>query len=232
MKELLPLQNSAAYDKTEQELKDLVLLMWQKKLYDRACDINLYGMPHLGSHQLLLKELVDLGFSNFNTTKFTHDRAKYLLLAKRHNNQKRGLHLLKTFIKCTWGNSFEVYQLWQNVNKPYPTALKTQEEILSDGERLDDYFLTSRLRIELNGITERFPNDVETTVSSVLAARLFVAEIIKRLSASSTIVMWSLSKVYSYTRGSGHTQIETVNHKDNYQFYGLSKGYSITRGNN
>ena len=181
MRDLTPLQHSAAYDKAEFELKQLTIRLWQKHFADPAQDINVYAAPHCGSRNLILKNLKADGIASFNTANMTFDQARYLLLADRHKNQKRGLHFLRTFIKCAWGNAFEVNQLLQPKHQKYPNGLKTEFEIVDERLNRNDYFLTSRLRIELNGYLKRFPSDVARSVRSVLAARLFVSDVLRTI---------------------------------------------------
>lgn len=179
MYELTPLQQSAAYDTVEAELKALTIRLWQKHLAAAAQDINVYCAPHWGSRDLMLKNLKADGVASFNTVNLERDPARYLLLAERHKNQKRGLHFLRTFIKCAWGNDFQINQLWQKKSEPYPTCLKTVEEIDGASEDRNDYFLTCRLSIELSGFVRTFPSDVARSVRSVLAARLFVTKVFR-----------------------------------------------------
>lgn len=179
MRQLTPLQHSAAYDQAEAELKALTIHLWQKHFADAAEDINVYAAPHWGSRDLILKNLKADGIASFNTINLERDPARYLLMAERHKNQKRGLHFLRTFIKCAWGNEFEISQLWQPKDQPYPNGLQTAVEINDAGLSRNAYFLTSRLRIELSGFVKPFPSDVARSVRSVLAARLFVADVLR-----------------------------------------------------
>ncbi len=232
MKDLIPLQQSAEYDQLEAELKALVISLWQKNLADRALDVSLHGMPHLGSKDLILKTLKQDGIANFNTINLTEDNARYLLMAFHHCNQKKGTHFLETFLKCTWGNDFEIHQLWQKKDVEYPKALKTEQEISDEGLDGNDYFLTSRLRIELGNSGTVFPSDIAKTLRSTLQAKLFVADILRRTNLLTTYAFGDLTEVASISTGSSKVEIEEIESIQKFAYGHVGQAQSITTGSN
>lgn len=179
MKKLIPLATHLPYYLNhEKELVDLFILLYQKHLMNEALDINVYGMPHLGSQALLQKYLVAEDVSNFAMDGLLEDEARYLTQAWRFNNGKRGTHFLNTFLKCVWGNDFEIHQLWQHKDEEYPHGLVTRAEIDEMGDDVGNYFLTSRLRIALIGASSRrFLPEIAQSLDKMLPARLFVWQI-------------------------------------------------------
>ncbi|TDR30354.1 hypothetical protein [Hydromonas duriensis] len=224
---LTPLQQSAAYDAVEAQLKALTIRLWQKHMADAAQDISVYCAPHWGSRDLMLKNLKNDGIASFNTVNLERDNARYLLLAERHNNQKRGLHFLRTFIKCAWGNDFQINQLWQKKSEPYPTCLKTADEITAEGEDRNDYFLTSRLSIELSGFVRTFPSDVARSVRSVLAARLFVTKVFRTLPLLTELGYAHDAQVVSLSTMSSNDTIDETCVFDSQVFVNCSEAASL-----
>lgn len=187
MKELIPLQKSHSYNQVEFELKQLMIRLFQKHLANPSADINCYGMPHLGSKDLLHKYLVAQNISNFNVGSLSEDSARYLVSALRFKNLKRGTHLLATFLICAWGTDFEISPLYQHKDKPYPQELKTAEEIQENRENGNDYFLTSRLRVILYGTEGYFSTEIAKSLNQILPARLFVHEVSRVVTPSDCI---------------------------------------------
>lgn len=197
MKQLLPLVYSHEANDIEHELKQLTIRLYQKHLASRSADINNYGMPHLGSKELLKRYLVSQGISNFNLSSLTEDEARYLLLAWRYRNPKRGTHFLHTFIKCVWGSDFEIAPLWQKKKGTYPQDTKTLHDIENDRENINDYFLTSRLKIVLYGTSGHFSTEIAKSLNKILPARLFVTEVGRDIAAESTIYLVPAMRIHS-----------------------------------
>lgn len=62
--------------------------------------------------------------------------------------------------------------MWQRKSLPYPTALFTKEQIEETGESLSNYYLTSRLAIDID--TYEVPKDLVRSLRSAVAARLLL----------------------------------------------------------
>ena len=183
MYDLTPLRLSHTANEVETELNSLLIKLFQQYLFKDAFDCNVMGIPFEGSYELITKHLINGKIGNFEVSRIPEDNMRYLLLAWKYRNEKRGTHFLETFIKCTWGNDFEIHQLWQNKNAEYPLDLKTEEEINDLDLNLDDFYLTSRLRITLTQFEARdFPYEIAEMLKNTLPARLFIAEIIKESS--------------------------------------------------
>lgn len=162
-----PLQHSWAATPLEQELKDLFIQLYEEHMRAQADAIHLYATPHLGSLDLVAKYVNADGLVLLRDA--DESRMRFLFNAWRHRNPRRGLHFLRTYLRVLWGGYQVAEQLWQKKAAPYPTALKTRAEIAAGGEQEGDYYLTSRVRVDLD--TDMVPGDVLKALNSVLAAR-------------------------------------------------------------
>ncbi len=210
MNTLIPLARSHTDNLVEHELRKLLITLFKQQLGGRADDINCYGMPHLGSQTLLKKYLVSQGVSNFNASSLSEDYARYLVLAWRYRNPKRGTQFLNTFLQMVWGTEFDIFTLWQHKNKPYTQELKTEPEILEDEESLDDYFQTSRLRITLYGESGYFSMEIAKSLNYVLPARLFVQEVSRTISGVNSVYFAHQGSVMGLSMGTVYDEIDAV----------------------
>lgn len=176
-----PLVHSHAANALEAELKDLFIALYEESLRELADDINVYGAPHLGSFALVEKNIDADGLTVLRET--TEARIRYLFRAWRHRNPQRGMHFLRTYLACIFGDNADSAQLWQKKSEPYPTALKTELEVTQDGESLSDYFLTSRVRVDIG--SDLIPDQLARSIRSAVAARILLnLRILKRVQTS------------------------------------------------
>lgn len=190
MRTMTPLAQSHAADGLEAEYKRLFVSMLQR-LSDGIDAVNCYGMPHLGNHDLLVRYLISQGLSNFAVSRMSEDDLRYLAMAWRFKNPKRGTHFLSAYLRAVWGTDFEIHPLYQKKNAQYPKVLKTEAEIIEQKERVSDYWLTSRLKIILNGNSGYIDKLVAESLNRALPARLFVDEISKNINGETVIYMAS-----------------------------------------
>lgn len=167
---MLPLQSSWDFRALEGELKELFMKLYADTMQPVADDINVYGAPHLGSFGLIEKSVEIDGISVLRQT--SEDRLRYLFKAWRYQNPDRGLHFLRTYIRCVWGDGQNTDQLWQKKTSPYPTELRTASEIASRGESESDYYLTSRVRVDLD--TDLVPDRIIRSLRSSVPARFLL----------------------------------------------------------
>ena len=169
---LKPLQNSWDASQLEAELKALFIKLYDDHLRELADEINVYGAPHLGGIDLLEKVVTSEGLAILRDEDV--DKMQYLSKSWRHLNPERGLHFLRTYLRVLFGEGHIVEQLWQKKSEPYPTATKSRAEIEAAAESMADYFLTSRVRVDLD--TLLLTELVKKAILTSLAAR-FVAEV-------------------------------------------------------
>lgn len=164
---MIPLSKSWAVDANEAELRDLFIQLYGDTLKVKADEINVYGAPHIGPFSLIEREVARDGLTVLRTT--SEESIRHLFLSWRFRNPRRGTHFLRTYLQVLFGSVFEINQLYQKKSEPYPTALASAQEIAISGQSLDDYFLTSRLRVDIE--TDTVPTRVQTAARTAVAAR-------------------------------------------------------------
>lgn len=169
---LTPLIKSAEADEVEAEFKQLFLRLYQQRVAPSVNAINLYGMPMLGDTSLLERYISIDGLAVLRTT--TVDEIRHLFHAWRYNNPQRGTAFLKAYLNALFGPVYTVSQLWCPIKGRYPDDAVSEEEIASIGANKADYFLTSRLRVDIE--TKVVPERILRAALSAVAAR-FVLEL-------------------------------------------------------
>ena len=214
MKTLISLKQSHAYNREEEELKKLFIALWQQYIFNTASDVNVLSNVHLGSIDLLIRYLISQNIANFNTGSLNEEKARFLTMAWRFNNPKRGTHFLDCYIKALWGNDFEILPLYQHKNLEYTKELKTLPEIEEDKLNINDYFLTSRLRVVLYGEQGYFSTEIASSLNKVLPARLFVEEVSRSIVGKETIIWAAHSHLTSELEATVHDEIEIFEFND------------------
>ena len=186
-RQLLPLVKSHRYGAVEAQFFALLIALFKAKLSGRFNDVNVYGAPHLGSRTLLRQYLVSQNVANFNTEALEENAMRYLLMAWRYLNGKRGTAFLETFIRCVWGNDFKILPLYCKKDGSYPESCATLPEIAQLEHQESDYFLTSRLRVQLLDDIGYFATEIGNGLNNVLPARLMVAEIAREVTLSADL---------------------------------------------
>lgn len=138
----------------EAQLKALTADVVREHMRAGERDLNVYGAPHLGSFDLVERWVKSDGLAM--TRGDSKDAMRYLYNAWRARNPKRGLHFLRTYLQLLWPQAWEIDQLWQKKSEPYPSALYTKDQLSSLGvsDPSADYFLTSRLNVDVAADTE------------------------------------------------------------------------------
>lgn len=195
-----PLAQSFANGSIERELQALMIQLYDESLKDTADEINLYGAPHLGPLRLIQRSIAQDGLSVLSQA--TESGLRYLFKAWRFQNPRRGTHFLETYLRVLFGDVYEINQLWQKKSEPYPSDLRTREEIALNGESESDYFLTSRLRVDLT--TDEVPERVIRALRTVVAARL-VLEVRISQSARSDFGVGGVMSLVNFFQASGES---------------------------
>jgi hypothetical protein len=202
--ELKPLLRSAEYDAIESEFKALFVSLYRKNLAGDVIDANTLGMPHLGPDAFISRGLNNDGLALLNDT--TSDKTRMLFKAWRYLNPQRGTHFLKFYLRALFGDVFTIDQMW--CLKPekegvYPVDLMTEHEIELAGLELTDYFLTSRLRVDIE--TEIVPERILTAARTAVAAR-FVLDLRAARRAALAIPIACIAYGFNVGRISGTSQ--------------------------
>lgn len=171
---LLPLVNSGTTSGFEHEFKSLVIDLYADLLAAADSDINMLGMPHLGSTELVRREM-DADGLNLLRSDGDEGRARYLYRAwKGRNRNGRGLHFLKLYLRLLYSESASVRQVLKSAITDDEDGLRTDwykprlddPDLKLDGTwRLDDVvpwrtddvifnpdeiYPSNRIRIELD----------------------------------------------------------------------------------
>lgn len=164
---LRPLQASFKATDLEAELAAMFIRLYDETLRETADEINVYGAPHLGKFELVERHVSMDGLAMLRQG----DEAgmRYLFKAWRFRNTMRGTAFLRTYLQVLFGPVHDVQQLWQRKSQPYPTAVMSRPEMGYAGELETDYFLTSRLRVDLD--TDIVPDRIIQSLRTVIAAR-------------------------------------------------------------
>lgn len=122
---LRPLASSFAENDIEADLKQLFLDLFSDQLAVDSFDVNVLGVPHLGSFDLV-RRAVNLDGLVLLQGDQEEASTRYLYRAwKSGDIQGRGIHFLRTYLNLLFPGLCEVTQLWQDKSQPYPTALFT-----------------------------------------------------------------------------------------------------------
>lgn len=170
--DLIPLQRSAEYDEIEAEFKALFISLYKKRIDAQVMEANTLGMPHLGPDSFISRGLNNDGLALLNET--ATDKTRMLFMGWRYLNPQRGTNFLRFYLRALFGDVFTIDQLWCRKDGIYPVDVMSETEIQVAGLELADFFLTSRLRVDIE--TEIVPERILKAARSAIAAR-FVLEL-------------------------------------------------------
>ena len=189
--DLAPLRNSHEADQLETELKGLFMAMFAQFVRPGLDAVATVGAPHLGDLDQLERAVKMDGISLQRAA--DEGAMRYLHKAFRARNPKRGLHMLRAYLRVLFGDgNWELTQFWQDAALPYPTALVDEPDI--------NHYLTTRIhaRVVSSGIA-RTPELMAQAFRSVLPARMLlsVSLIARPFEARVGLFMAALASAYS-----------------------------------
>lgn len=197
---MTPLASSFANGELEAELRDLFIRLYEDALSDTADEIDHLGTPHLGPLSLVQRSVSQDGLSVLG--RVNEDGLRYLFKAWRYRNPRRGTRFLEVYLRVLFGDVFQIDQLWQKKTEPYPTYLRSLGEIAIAGESESDFFLTSRLRVDLT--TDLVPDQVVRSLRTAIAARL-VFEVRVSQVAENTLGLGGVLSLCNFFQASGES---------------------------
>lgn len=170
---LEPLQNSAEANDVEAELKEQFIQIFEEYLRSNERELNDYGMPHLGTIDLIERHVKRDGLALIRTDE---PSMKYLYRAWKARNPKRGMHFLRTYLQLLWPDGWIVEQLWQDKTKAYPLGLVARSLVTSESPHTTHY-LTSRIRVSIDAEEESGVNIpiVQPALRAILAAKFVLS---------------------------------------------------------
>lgn len=165
---LIPLQNSFTADGVEEALRDIFIDVFEQMLAEQVFDINVIGVGHLGSMDLI-RRLVNADGLALVDGEREETATRYLYKAwKARNRNGRGLFFLETYLQLLYPNSFAVEQMAQAKSGSYPHQLSPLSR--ADSTK----YSTSRIRIALDAYKATWENvlKMEPILRSIIPARL------------------------------------------------------------
>lgn len=164
--DLEPLRLSHEVDEFEAEVKALFLGLIQQHARPGLNDANTLGMPQMGSAEQFARAVKHDGLALYRSA--DDEAMRYVYEAWRGRNPKRGLAMLRTYLQLLWPNAWQMWQLWHDKSKPYPTGLS----ITDNG----NHWLTSRVDVELDPakVDDGYVTRIIPALRSVVPARILL----------------------------------------------------------
>ncbi len=168
--ELTPLKNSFAIDDVENDLRNLFIDLFESMMAQSAFDLNVLGVGHLGSMDLIRKLVNVDGLALIDGDR-EETATRYLYKAwKSRNKNGRGFHFLATYLQLLFPNGYAIEQMAQAKSGTYPNELSPLKG--SDSTK----FSTSRVRIAIDSSRTTWENidKMAPILSSIIPARLIL----------------------------------------------------------
>lgn len=164
-----PIVSSFAENGIEGDLKQLFKDLFEEKLARKLFDANVLGAPHLGTFDLVRRNVNADGLVLLPNSS-EEEATRYLYRAWRsRDNDGRGVHFLKTYLQMLFPNLCDVEQMMQSKKIPYPNDLYPASTHGADADK----FLTSRIEITLDWSVEMTNfHHLMSVFRSVIPARL------------------------------------------------------------
>jgi hypothetical protein len=207
---LTPLKNSFERDAVEADLKKLFLDLWDAHLAMEAFDINVLGMAHLGTLDLVRKSVNADGLVLLPGDR-EEAATRYAYRAwKARSMQGRGLFFLKTYLQLLYPGYWDVEQQMQDKAQAYPTALYDRSTHGNDADK----YLTSRLHIRLD-VAGNITNvdSIVPVIAAILPAR-FVPKLSLIMHTESAVNVAAVFNASMTLRGSGTVTVAEVGFAD------------------
>lgn len=171
--ELRPIRESGTTGDLEGELKELALTLFSDLLADAAHDVDVSGIPHLGTLDLLRRSINYDGLIML-PGEWEEEATRYLYRGwTAGNRQGRGLHFLKVYLQLLFGGEAEVEQLWFSISDEYPVSTAQNTWWLP---RLDDPDLKLDGSWQLGTpILSRSPTAIDDRAGVFLSSRVSIA---------------------------------------------------------
>ena len=168
--ELTPLKNSFAVDDVENDLRNLFIDLFESLMAQSAFDLNVIGVGHLGSMDLIRK-LVNVDGLALIDGEREETATRYLYKAwKSRNKNGRGFHFLATYLQLLFPNGYAIEQMAQEKSGTYPNELSPLAR--ADSTK----FSTSRVRVAIDSSKTTWENidKMAPILSSIIPARLIL----------------------------------------------------------
>lgn len=171
---MLPLKKSFANGEIEEQLKSLLIDVFEELFSDQIEDIHHYGMPHLGSPNVVERFTKQDGLVVLRRPDSSDLIMRVIYTTWKSLGSKRGLAFLEFVLQMLIGNHWQIRRMYHSIARKdvYPSlALPFKQE---------NSFLTSRIMIDF----DQTVNIEEMTELAPTLFRLVPANIVPTLSTS------------------------------------------------
>jgi hypothetical protein len=201
--QLTPLEKSFAVDEVEEQLKQMFIDLFNAHLAERAHDVNVLGMAHLGTLNLVRRIVSVDGLVFIPNTREEAATRRIYRAWKAGNAQGRGLHFLRAYLQLLFPNSWTIDQQMQAKASPYPTALSPAQYTLND----PDKYLTSRIKVWVSSQASNAGSvgAIAKILKDIIPARL-IPEINISETSSTTLRVGSVLTGWAFLNTSGTTK--------------------------
>jgi len=165
------LVRSFEFNEIEADLKRLFLSLVHSRLSDRMRDVNVLGIAHLGSFDLVRRFVNSDGLTLLRGDNSDENAIRYLYRSwMSREKQGRGLNFLRTYIRLLHPRTAAVYQLWHDKIQAYPDGIIEDESFHGSEEA----YLTSRVMVDVDiqGMNTTDPAILKSLISQIIPARL------------------------------------------------------------
>lgn len=141
---IAPYRQSAAFDDTERDLQSLFIDVFEELFSDQIADIHYYGMPHLGSPQVVERFTKQDGLVVLRRPNASDLIMRVIYENWRSLASRRGLAFLEFVLQMIWSDQWEIQRLYHSKGQA------NQYPALATAFPTFDAFLTSRISILLS----------------------------------------------------------------------------------
>lgn len=166
-----PIERQFAHPGRELAIATAVKQVMAMQLGQPLQDLVDYGAPHLGSRTVIERFTKQDGLAVLRRPDMADVLMRIIYANWSSIASERGLAFLEFVLKMLWPNQWQIVRLWHSIAyyEHYPRFLLEDE--------LDNYFLTSRIRIKLDNEVDRF----ELSELSPILRRLVPAHIVPQV---------------------------------------------------
>ncbi len=119
---LAPLEHSGSSNEFEEQFRLFVLDMFSELLSTSVFDANVLGAPHLGSFDLVRREVNSDGLVLLQGDREESSTRYVYRTWRARNGQGRGLHFLRSYLQLLFPNVWEIEQVWCSTDDAYPES--------------------------------------------------------------------------------------------------------------
>jgi hypothetical protein len=146
---LAPYKQSAAFDETEEALKEIFIRSFEHLFIEQLNNIHYYGMPHFGGPSVVERFTKQDGLVVLRRPDASAKIMRVIYANWKSLPSKQGLAFLEFVLQMLWPNQWQIVRLYHSISRinQYP-ILATEHETANS-------FLTSRIFILMNGDVNR-----------------------------------------------------------------------------